>query len=105
MADTPAKQALGLGQRDNMMPRAGMVFPYAKPTTDLCFWMKDMRFSIDIIWLDAHKQITLIEPSLSPATYPQSYCPSKPSQYVVELNAGVAHNLGLRQGQKLDFIL
>jgi hypothetical protein len=105
IADTEAKQTLGLGQRDNMMPRAGMVFPYARPSQDLCFWMKDMRFSLDIIWLDAQKQITLIEPSLSPATYPKEYCPPTPSQYVVELNAGKAHSLGLQQGQKLEFSL
>ncbi len=105
IADTPDKQTLGLGKRDNMMPRAGMIFPYAQPADDLCFWMKDMRFSLDIIWLDAQKQITLIEPSLSPATYPHSYCPPVPSQYVIELNAGKAHALGLHQGQKLDFTL
>jgi uncharacterized membrane protein (UPF0127 family) len=105
IADTPAKQTLGLGQRDNMMPKAGMVFLYAQPAQDLCFWMKDMRFSLDIIWLDAQKQVTLIEPSLSPATYPKTYCPPKPSQYVVEINAGMAGSLGLHQGQKLDFKL
>jgi uncharacterized protein len=105
VADTSTKQALGLGGRDNLAPKAGMLFTYAQPADDVCYWMKDMRFSLDIIWLDAHKQITMIEPSLSPATYPHSYCSSTPTQYVVELNAGIANSLGLHQGQKLDFNL
>jgi uncharacterized membrane protein (UPF0127 family) len=103
IADTPEKQALGLGKRSNMQPREGMVFPYKTASKGLCFWMKDMNFSLDIIWLDSDKQIVHIEPSLSPSTYPQTYCPPKPSQYVVELNAGIAHALKLYEGQKLTF--
>ena len=103
VADTPEKQELGLGQRDNLGPRTGMLFSYAEPAMDRCFWMKDMRFSIDIIWLDASKRIVKIEPSLSPATYPKTYCPSQPAQYVIELNAGQVHDLGLQTGQQLSF--
>ena len=105
VADTPAKNELGLGGRENLGPRAGMLFTYPEEQTPggICFWMKDMRFSIDIIWLDGQKKITHIEPSLSPATYPKTYCPPKASQYVVELNAGTAQKLDWQVGTSLDF--
>jgi len=105
IADTPAKQELGLSGRENLQPREGMLFTYNKPSEGLCFWMKDMRFSLDIIWLDSQKRIVHIEPSLAPATYPNTFCPGTAAQYVVEINAGRSRDLGLQTGQKLDFLI
>lgn len=50
IADTPAKQALGLGERDALPWDRGMLFPYDRPGFH-AFWMKGMRFSIDIVWI------------------------------------------------------
>lgn len=102
IADTPDKQQLGLGQRDKLDERQGMVFPYDQPG-QRCFWMKGMRFSIDMIWLDASKEIVAIKPDVSPSTYPENFCPPQPAQYVVELNAGEAAKVGLQTGQILRF--
>lgn len=52
------------------------------------FWMKDMKYPIDIIWVDATGKIVHIEESISPATYPMSFVPHKPARYVVETVAG-----------------
>ncbi len=68
-----------------------------------CFWMKDMHFSIDIIWLDAEKRVVHIEKDVSPETYPRTFCPSKPAKYVIELSAGEASRSSIRPGQKLSF--
>lgn len=103
VADTGPKRELGLGQRSNLGPREGMLFAYNAPADDYCFWMKDMRFSLDMIWLDSNKRIVHIEPSVSPGTYPHSFCPGASSQYVIELNAGRAHDLRLQTGQQLSF--
>lgn len=103
VANTPEQQALGLGGRDSLALKAGMLFSYPQPIEQSCFWMKDMRFTIDIIWLDSEKQVIKIESNLSPATYPQNYCSDKASQYVVELSAGQAAKLDMAIGQKLDF--
>lgn len=103
VADTGPKQELGLGRRTNLGPREGMLFTYAQPSDDLCFWMKDMRFSLDIIWLDSSKRVVYVEPSLSPATYPKTYCPGTATQYVIEINAGRAHDLHLIPGTQLAF--
>jgi uncharacterized membrane protein (UPF0127 family) len=50
IADTPRVQEKGLGERDSLAWNHGMYFEYSKPAF-YAFWMKGMRFSIDIIWL------------------------------------------------------
>jgi uncharacterized membrane protein (UPF0127 family) len=95
IADTPAKKELGLGKRPILAVDRGMVFPYDKPGK-LCYWMKDMHFAIDILWL---------EKSLSPDTYPQTFCPDELAKYVVELPAGVSDQAGLRAGDILPLDL
>ena len=50
VADTPRSQEKGLGYRDSLAWHHGMYFVYEKPAF-YAFWMKGMRFSIDIVWL------------------------------------------------------
>lgn len=104
VADTAAKKQLGLGKRPVLAANQGMVFLYSKPGK-LCFWMKGMRFAIDILWLDSAKKVISIEKSLSPDTYPQTYCPDEPAQYVVELPAGVSERVGVKVGDFLPLEL
>ncbi|PID31097.1 hypothetical protein CSA80_03110 [Candidatus Saccharibacteria bacterium] len=92
----------GLGGRRDMARNEGMLFVFEREAVR-CFWMKNMQFSIDIIWLNAAKQVVHVEPNLSPKTFPKSFCPAKPAQYVVELRAGEAARSGVKNGQKLDF--
>jgi uncharacterized membrane protein (UPF0127 family) len=50
VADTPRTQEKGLGGRDSLAWHHGMYFEYDRPAF-YTFWMKGMRFSIDIVWL------------------------------------------------------
>ncbi len=104
IADTPAKQTLGLGKRVDLRPDQGMVFTYEEPGRR-CFWMKDMGFPIDIIWLDSDQRVVSIRSEVRPETYPETFCPANAAQYVVELYPGVAVTAGLKAGDKLDFDL
>ena len=101
-ADTPAQQEKGLGGRDTLPAEQAMLFRF-KEAAQQCFWMKDMRFSLDIIWLDAAKKVVHIEPDLSPATYPRDYCPAEPAQYVLEANAGTTQAFHLKVGDSISF--
>ncbi len=96
VASSEAAKEKGLGARSGMPSDHGMEFPYASPGQQ-CYWMKDMHFSLDIIWLDSARKVVKIQPNLAPSTYPKSYCAN--AQYVVELNAGQAARAGLRLGQ------
>jgi uncharacterized membrane protein (UPF0127 family) len=51
-------------------------------------WMKDMNYSLDIIWVARDGIIVHIEEHVAPETFPQSFASPKPAWYVIEANAG-----------------
>ncbi len=96
VADDDTERALGLGQRDSLGEGIdGMFFIFSGPSQD-GIWMKDMRFAIDIIWLDQDLKIVDIAKRVSPNTYPKTFTPRTPANYVVELAAGRSDELGLK---------
>ena len=100
---TPEAMINGLGGRASLPKDTGMLFAYDQSAPNRCFWMKNMRFPIDIIWLGAGKKVVYIEHSVAPNTYPKEFCAGEPSQFVIELNAGEAHRANIRTGQTLRF--
>lgn len=102
VAVTPEAQEKGLGGRKTMTKDDGMLFLFAGEDKR-CFWMKDMHFSLDIIWLNDAKEVVHIEPNVSPGSYPEDFCPNEPARYVIELRAGQARAAGIREGQTLTF--
>src|ERR1700679_2272851 len=61
LAQTQAQEELGLGDRDSLAAGQGMLFVFAQDGK-YAFWMKDMRFSIDIIWFAADGEVVYIAP-------------------------------------------
>lgn len=102
-ANTNQKRIKGLSDRDSLATQTGMLFTFDAPT-DQCIWMKDMRFDLDIIWLDNNKNVTKVMENVSPATYPTSFC-SPDTKYVIELNAGDAQKTQITTGKQLSFML
>ena len=58
-------------------------------------WMKDMEFSIDIIWIDENKKIITIARDVAPVTYPQVFYPTELAKYILEVPAGFAATHGV----------
>ena len=102
-ASTPDEQQLGLGGRTSLPADEGMLFIFQTPG-NYGFWMKDMLFPIDIIWLDDHFAITHIAANVAPDTYPESFYPGEGSRYVLETNAGYSQKNNLSVGETLDFV-
>ena len=102
VATTPATQAKGLGDRASLPLNEGMLFVFPDEGVR-CFWMKNTHFPLDIIWLNAHKQVVHMEANVSPATYPNAFCPPQVARYVIELNAGQAQRAGMQLGQVFTF--
>jgi hypothetical protein len=101
IADTPAERQRGLSGRADLAPNHGMLFIF--PSDGIyAFWMKDMRFSIDIIWLSADGTVITIAQNISPRTYPHTFAPSAPAQYVVELPAGFVQEHHVQLGDKVQ---
>jgi uncharacterized membrane protein (UPF0127 family) len=102
VATTTAAQEKGLGDRASLPTNQGMLFSFSNEAVR-CFWMKDTHFPLDMIWLNSNKQVLHIESNVSPSTYPETFCPNEPAQYVIELNAGQARAAGITTGQSLKF--
>jgi uncharacterized membrane protein (UPF0127 family) len=101
VADDNAERERGLSGRDGMPEDQGMLFIFEQPST-ACFWMKDMRFDLDILWFDEGGKLVYQRHNLSPQTYPESYCPPALAKYVVELTAGSAGRLGVGDDSRLE---
>lgn len=106
VADTTEKQALGLMFRDQMADDHGMIFlfPNEAPRS---FWMKNCRIALDILYFD--KDLKMVSASLNTPPCRVQQCPSYPSKgpamYVLELNAGMATQLGIGVGDQLTLDL
>jgi uncharacterized protein len=106
LAITPAERERGLGYRAGLDPGTGMLFidDSAKVQT---FWMKGMRFCLDIVWIDG-AQIVGAAQSVCPMPYgtPDNQLPiyssPEPVQYVLEVPAGWLAANGYGSGTPVD---
>ena len=87
VAQTPLERQRGLSGHESLAPDEGMLFVFPEDGK-YAFWMKDMRFSIDIVWLSADGGIIYMAQNVSPDTYPANFAPPTPARYVLELPAG-----------------
>ena len=101
IADTEAARERGLSGRAGMSDDNGMLFVFDEPD-QYSFWMKDMGFDLDFIWLDENKTVVEITPEVSKDGYPEEYAPTEPVLYVLELNAGVAERENIQVGDVLN---
>lgn len=92
----------GLSGRKCIADNQGMLFVFDSPGY-YNFWMKDMNFPIDIVWVDENKRIIEVTDNVQPSTYPDTFTSNQPPSYVLEVGAGRAGQLGLFSGVKLDF--
>ena len=103
VVDTKKLLEKGLSGHKPLLEDEGMFFVFQKE--DLYgFWMKDMSFSIDILWIDSNFKIVHIEKSLSPETYPKIFYPKTKAHYVLEISAGEANKLDIKIGDSIKFI-
>jgi len=106
LAVTDEERQLGLMFRTEIYPDQGMLFIFEEEGYH-SFWMKNMNFPLDILWLDKDKRIIHLESQVPPCqkTPCPSYAPLLPTLYVLELKAGSIEKKGLKLYDRLDFIL
>lgn len=93
----------GLSGRSSLSESSAMLFVFDIESDRYCFWMKDMKFDIDILWLDSKKRIVDAKYAASPSSYPEEFCPKSAARYVLELPAGQALKNGLIIGVQTKF--
>lgn len=108
IADTSPLQTRGLGYRDGLDPGTGMLFDFesAAPRT---FWMKGMRFCLDIIWIENGAITGAAEhvcpmPNATDAELPR-YASGVPVSYVLEVPAGTMDAHGWAAGTPVQIEL
>ena len=94
LATTAAEQQRGLSGRARLPASSGLLFVY-RASAERCFWMKGMRFRLDIIWLSSADKVVSLQAD-APVQSPV-FCAT--SQYVVELVGGQAKLAGIEVGR------
>jgi uncharacterized membrane protein (UPF0127 family) len=89
------KMEKGLGKRAGICEDCGMLFVFAK-TGKYSFWMKDMQFPLDILWL-LDGRIVKIEKNVQPS-FAGVLVPSEEANAVLEVNASKSEELSLKIG-------
>lgn len=107
VVDTPQARAKGLSGRSELDDDEGMLFIFDH-SGKYGFWMKDMKFSIDIVWINEEGTVVHIERHASPESYfdhdpPQTFVNEPDAKYVLELADGNAEKYGLYLGTKVVF--
>ena len=102
LARTPPEQEKGLSGRTSLPDDHGLLFIFDH-ADKYGFWMPDMKFPIDMIWIDSNWQIVSIAPSVTPESYPHVFTPKAPASYVLEVSSGKAARSGWHDGAQFNF--
>ncbi|MEK7461549.1 MAG: DUF192 domain-containing protein [Patescibacteria group bacterium] len=102
VASTPKTRTQGLSNRKTLLSGTGMLFVFEQPD-QYGFWMKNMNFALDFIWINDQFEIIGIEKEVSPETFPQVFYPNQPIKYVLELPAGSSDMYNIDIGTVIQY--
>jgi uncharacterized protein len=100
LAVSDTQKSKGLSERKSMCENCAMLFIFNHPEK-YSFWMKNMQFSLDIIWISDSK-IVYISKNVS-ANFEGSIQPPVPADKVLEINSGLAEKYDLKIGDAVKF--
>lgn len=101
LAENDREREVGLMYRRSMDDGKGMlfIFPGEEPQS---FWMKNTIIPLDIIYVNAERQIVKIYRNTVP--FSENSLPSgRAAMYVVEVAGGFTERYGIREGDKISF--
>lgn len=103
VVQTPAERTQGLSGVSALQPDEGMLFIF--PDEDYHgIWMKDMHLALDVLWLNNERVVVHIEQALDPLLgTSQTFYPSEPALYVIELPAGSVTQSGVKRTDRVSF--
>ncbi len=106
VVSAPAERARGLMFRESLAPDTGMLFVFEQEGV-YPFWMKNTLVPLDIIWINAEREIVFISEETPPceADPCPRYNPGAAARYVLEVNAGAAEQEGIEVGDTARFTL
>jgi len=99
IADTHARQELGLMYVRSLPSDAGMLFPQPEPLI-MSMWMKNTLIPLDMLFIDGHGRIVCLLEQTKPESLDILTC-NKPVKAVLEINGGEAHKRGIQVGDRV----
>jgi uncharacterized protein len=100
VARTAEQQETGLMFRRSLAPDRGMIFPY-DPPTPASFWMKNTLIPLDMIFIRADGHIARIANAVPESLEPVPA--GEPIAAVLEIRGGRSAELGIREGDRVDW--
>ena len=100
IVDTAPSRELGLSGRTGIGEHEGMLFIFDKPGR-YGFWMKDMLFSVDMVWISDDGLVVHVKKHATPESFPEAFTNVLDAKYVIELHDGQAEKLGLYTGAQV----
>ena len=91
---TTDEYAKGLSDREAIAPQAGMWFAYSSPQLPT-FWMKGLRFPIDIIWI-ANRKVVGLNENIPADDGASLYIPTIAIDAALEIAAGRSKECGIQ---------
>lgn len=106
VSNTDVLRKKGLSGHMPLTDQQGMVFVFSDHVRQY-FWMHEMNFPVDIIWINSDHTIAGISPNL-PICLPKAYCRDYSSQtpvkYALEINAKLAKKWRLQTGDRVTWL-
>lgn len=103
LAKTEAEQHQGLSDKDFLPQDTGMLFLF--PHADYyLFWMRHMKFPLDIIYINNNRIVTILENVKNPPyamENPPILRPKDPANKALEVNAGTAKKYNIKVGDTI----
>lgn len=101
--NTTGNQQIGLSAFDNISNNEGMIFR-GNPVGVQGVWMKDMKFNIDIIWIDKDNRVVHLVENASKDSYPTIFQnpDSVVSAYIIELQSGQIKSRQINKGDEVQ---
>ncbi|MEC3906984.1 DUF192 domain-containing protein [Tamlana sp. 2201CG12-4] len=102
IADTDFDIQTGLMYRNSMEQNQGMLFIF-DDEKERFFYMKNTKFSLDLIYIDSNKNIVSFQKNAKP--FDETSLPSNvPAKYVLEINSGLVDLWGIKVEDSISFI-
>lgn len=104
IAKTDKEREIGLSKYKNIPQNFGMLFPFEKPDY-YSFWMKNMKFPIDIIFIRNNKIVTIFKNASPPKSnneFLPIYRTQKLSDTVLEINAGLSDKYNFQENGSIN---
>lgn len=99
IADDAFSQTFGLMDRDTMLADAGMMFVYEESRI-VQFWMKNVNFPLDLIFVDECGRVTQIHANAQPNDT-TIISPDAPVRAVLEITGGASERVQIKPGDSV----